>query len=228
MAAADQLPDQLGDAVIGTARQAFMHGMHLVVAISAAVGIGVAIAAAFLLRRARQTSTPTDRPDAPRPKGARSMSADTYDFTAERVLDAPAEDIFDAYTDADAGKTVFSGGPDWVVDVTCDLRVGGVWSITSAPPEGAAYHEVNRFTLIDRPRRLAFTSVLTMPDGSDLPRDVDVTFNRENDGRTRMTIVQKGFPNPEVRDAFGTAFRGIFDRLERLAQAWPVPRQSRP
>jgi MFS transporter, DHA2 family, multidrug resistance protein len=51
MAAADQLPDQLGDAVIGTARQAFMHGLHLVVAISAAVGIGVAIAAAFLLRR---------------------------------------------------------------------------------------------------------------------------------------------------------------------------------
>ena len=228
MAAADQLPDQLGDAVIGTARQAFMHGMHLVVAISAAVGIGVAIAAAFLLRRARQTPTPTARPDAPRPKGARSMSAGTYDCSAERVLDAPAEDIFDAYTDADAGRTVFSGGPDWVVDVTCDLRVGGVWSITSAPPEGAAYHEVNRFALIDRPRRLAFTSVLTMPDGSDLPRDVDVTFNRENDGRTRMTIVQKGFPNPEVRDAFGTAFPGIFDQLERLAQAWPVPRQSRP
>jgi uncharacterized protein YndB with AHSA1/START domain len=204
-----------------------MDGLHLVVTISAAVGLGVAIAAAVLLRRARHNPDPTVRPDATPTEGARSMSAATYDFTAERVLDAAADDIFDTYTDSDAGKVVFSGGPDWVVDVTCDLRVGGVWSITSAPPEGAAYHEINRFTVIDRPRRLAFTSVLTMPDGSDLPRDVDVTFHREDDGRTRMTIAQKGFPNPEVRDAFGTAFPGIFDRLERLAQGRTLSRDSR-
>ncbi len=226
MAAADHLPDPLRDALIGPARQAFMDGMHLVVAISATVGICVAIAAAVLLRRARHNPDPTVRPDTTPTEGARSMSAATYDFTAERVLDAAADDIFDTYTDSDAGKVIFSGGPDWVVDVTCDLRVGGVWSITSAPPEGAAYHEINRFTVIDRPRRLAFTSVLTTPDGSDLPRDVDVTFRREDHG-TRMTIAQKGFPNPEVRDAFGAAFPGIFDRLERLAQGRTLSRDSR-
>jgi uncharacterized protein YndB with AHSA1/START domain len=226
MAAADQLPNQLGDALIGTARQAFMNGLHIVVAVSAAVAIGVAIAATLLLRRARQNPDQIARPDASETEGARSMTAGTSDFTAERVLDAAAEDIFDAYTDSDVGRTVFSGGPDWVVDVTCDLRVGGVWSITSAPSEGAAYHEVNRFTVIDRPRRVAFTSVLTMPDGSDLARDVDVTFNGD-DGRTRMTIVQKGFPSREVRDAFGAAFPGIFDRLERLTQARTASRHSR-
>lgn len=87
------------------------------------------------------------------------MSADTYVFTTERVLDAAVEDVFDAYTDPEAGRSVFAGGPDWVVEVTCDLNVGGVWSITSAPPGGAAYRETNHFTLIDRPRRLTFESV---------------------------------------------------------------------
>jgi uncharacterized protein YndB with AHSA1/START domain len=79
------------------------------------------------------------------------MTKETYDLVAEQLLDATDEDVFDAYTDADAGRTVFAGGPDWDVDVTCDLRVGGVWSIRSAPPDGAAYRETNRFTVVDRP-----------------------------------------------------------------------------
>jgi uncharacterized protein YndB with AHSA1/START domain len=60
------------------------------------------------------------------------MGADSYDLTAERMLDAAAEAVFDAYTDPEAGRTVFAGDPDWVVEVACDLRVGGLWSITSA------------------------------------------------------------------------------------------------
>jgi uncharacterized protein YndB with AHSA1/START domain len=145
------------------------------------------------------------------------MTKETYDLIAEQLLDATDEDVFDAYTDADAGRTVFAGGPDWDVDVTCDLRVGGVWSIRSAPPDGTAYRETNRFIMVDRPRRLAFESALTLPDGSTLRRDVDVTFRNEERGRTRMTIVQKGFPTAESRDAFGAGFPGIFERLEHLA-----------
>jgi uncharacterized protein YndB with AHSA1/START domain len=137
------------------------------------------------------------------------MTKQTYDLVAEHLLDATDEDVFDAYTDA--------GGPDWDVDVGCDLRVGGVWSIRSAPPDGTAYRETNRFTVVDRPRRLAFESALTMPDGSTVRRDVDVTFRNEERGRTRMTIVQKGFPTAESRDAFGAGFPGIFERLEHLA-----------
>jgi glutathione S-transferase len=146
------------------------------------------------------------------------MSTDTYDLTVERVLDAAVEDVFDAYTSPEAGRTVFAGGPDWAVEVTCDLRVGGVWSITSGPPNGEPYRETNRFSLIDRPHRLAFESTMTMPDGSSFDRDVEVTFKRE-DGGTRMTMVHKGFPTAEVRDAFGAGLSSIFDPLERVAQA---------
>lgn len=69
-------------------------------------------------------------------------------------------------------------GPDWDVDVVCDLPVGGVWSIRSAPPDGAAYRETNRFTLVDRPRRLAFESALTMPDGSTLRKGLRYASTR--------------------------------------------------
>jgi uncharacterized protein YndB with AHSA1/START domain len=155
------------------------------------------------------------------------LIADKYDLTAERMIHADVEDVFDAYTDPEAGRSVFAGGQNWVVDVTCDLNIGGVWSITSSPPGGAPYRETNHFTLIDRPRRLGFRSSLTMPDGSNIERDVEVTFKSEDAARTRMTILQKGFPNAEVRGAFGAGFPGIFDRLERVAQAWSVRREPR-
>lgn len=74
--------------------------------------------------------------------------------------------------------------------------------------------------MVDRPRRLAFESALTMPDGSNVRRDVDVTFRNEERGRTRMTIVQRGFPTAEARDAFGAGFPAVFERLERLAARW--------
>ena len=138
------------------------------------------------------------------------MRSGTYDVTLEQVLAAPAAAVFDAYVDPEAGRTVFAGGPDWIVEIACDLRVGGMWTIASAAPGGPAYHEANRFTTIDRPGHLAFESTLTMPDGSRLDRDVEVALKSEDGASTRMTIVQMGFPNPEVRDAFAAAFPGVF------------------
>ncbi len=58
VAAAGQLPDQLGQALLGAARQAFTQGLHLAFTISAAAATGVAILAAIQLRHLRQGSEP--------------------------------------------------------------------------------------------------------------------------------------------------------------------------
>ena len=47
---AEQLPDQIGLALLAIAREAFVQGLHLVAAISAAIAIGAAIMAVILLR----------------------------------------------------------------------------------------------------------------------------------------------------------------------------------
>lgn len=62
------------------------------------------------------------------------MTKETCDLVAEQLLNATDEDVFDAYTDADAGRTVFAGGPDWDVDVTC---VNRFVSRYAAPSSGA-------------------------------------------------------------------------------------------
>jgi uncharacterized protein YndB with AHSA1/START domain len=145
------------------------------------------------------------------------MSAsNTYELTRERILDAGPAEIFDRYTDPEAGKTLFAGEPGWVVEVSTDLRVGGTWDITMGPTRAEAFRESNRFTEIDRPHTLSFTSTLTMPDGASLERDVHVRFAEAEHGKTLMTIVQKGFPSAELRDLVGGSVVSVLDALERM------------
>ncbi len=63
VAAAAQLPDQLGAELLDAARQAFTQGLHLAFAISAAAAIGAAILVAILLRRLRPSSQPQPQLD---------------------------------------------------------------------------------------------------------------------------------------------------------------------
>jgi MFS transporter, DHA2 family, multidrug resistance protein len=63
VAAAQQLPDQLGVALLDAARQAFTHGLHLTAASSAAVAAGLAVLAAVLLRGVGPSSGPAGHHD---------------------------------------------------------------------------------------------------------------------------------------------------------------------
>jgi MFS transporter, DHA2 family, multidrug resistance protein len=63
VAAAGQLPDQLSQALLAAAREAFTLGLHLTAAISAAVMAATAILTAVLLRHARASTQRQDRPD---------------------------------------------------------------------------------------------------------------------------------------------------------------------
>jgi uncharacterized protein YndB with AHSA1/START domain len=140
------------------------------------------------------------------------------DLRLERIYDAAPEVVFDAFTDPDAQKELYADAPDWVVEAECDLRVGGQWSIAFGPPGGTPARETNVFQVVDRPWRLVYTSTMTMPDGSTVNTDMEVTFQEEQ-GRTRMTIVQRGFPTTDLRDGFAGGWPSILDGLGRVVTA---------
>jgi uncharacterized protein YndB with AHSA1/START domain len=142
----------------------------------------------------------------------------SHDLRLERVYDAPAEVVFDAFTDPDAQRELYADAPDWIVESACDLRVGGCWTISFGPPGGPAARETNVFQVVERPRRLVYTSTMTLPDGSRLDTGMEVTFAEER-GRTRLTIVQRGFPTPEAREEFAGGWAGILDGLGRVIAA---------
>jgi uncharacterized protein YndB with AHSA1/START domain len=118
-----------------------------------------------------------------------------YDLKVQRIIDCTPEDVFDAFTDPDAQKERYQLDPEWTVETECDVRVGGVWKSAWGPPGSEPYRERSVFQVVDRPRRLVMTSTMRMPDGSSVDTDLEITLEEEN-GKTRMTIVQSGFPTP--------------------------------
>src|SRR5215211_6942789 len=123
------------------------------------------------------------------------------------------DDALNSTTPRDAANQ-----PGWVVEANCDLRVGGRWTVAFGPPGSEPYREMNVFSEVDRPRRLVYTSTVTMPDGSSFDTGMDVTFE-EQGGRTRMTIRHTGFPTAELRDDHQGGWPGFLDRLQGIVDA---------
>ncbi len=89
-----------------------------------------------------------------------------------------------------------------VVEIEVDLRVGGVQTAVWGPDRDTLFHETQTFLEIDRPHRLVTESTGGGPDGGEMTTQVEITFEPHSDGSTLMTIVQSGFPAPEIRDFF--------------------------
>ena len=139
----------------------------------------------------------------------------TLQLQYERLIGASPERVFDAFT-SPAGQREFYGtdAPGWVVDSRCDLRVGGVWSVSFGPSRDELYHHRHVFVAIERPRRILLATTETRLDGSRLDTSMEFSF-QPRDGGTLMTVVQAGFPTEELRDEHTRGVPNAFDRFER-------------
>lgn len=140
----------------------------------------------------------------------------TLDLRITRHLPATPEEVFDAYTEAEKQKiwfTILDEQPG-AVEIEVDLRVGGQQTAVWGPSPDQLFRETQTFVEIDRPHRLVTDSTGASPDGTTMTTRIEVTFE-EKDGGTLMTVVQSGFPTPEVRNFFvDEGWDGVLARIE--------------
>src|SRR6266508_4171800 len=136
-----------------------------------------------------------DRRVAVRSSSDRTMSEDVR---FARVIDAAPEEVFDAFTGKD-GQEAFYSERGWIVESQCDLRVGGVWTVTFGPSRDELYRHDHVFRVIDRPSRLLVDTTESRPDGSIVDYETEFIFE-ERDGKTLMTMIHRGVPTAELRD----------------------------
>ena len=143
----------------------------------------------------------------------------TDELRIDRLIDAPPEVVFDAFT-AEDGRLAFYGhdDPGWIVESHCDQRVGGVWKITFGPSRARLFHHRHVFEVIDRPRRILLATTERRPDGSSFDFTMEFTFEAQ-DGKTLMTIIQSGLPSDELREEHGRGIPSGFARLERAIRS---------
>jgi Activator of Hsp90 ATPase homolog 1-like protein len=68
--------------------------------------------------------------------------------------------------------------------------------------------------VIERPRRLLVDTTETRGDGSTLEFETEFIFE-EHDGKTPMTMVQRGLPTAELREEHRVGLPNAFARLEQ-------------
>jgi uncharacterized protein YndB with AHSA1/START domain len=140
------------------------------------------------------------------------------EIVLSRVIAAPRERVFQAWSDPKQITQWF--GPDGfkVESLECDIRAGGRWRFVYTGPDGTRYENRMVFLRIEAPR------LIEIEHGSDKDNDpaqfhVTVTFDAQSDGKTVLTLRQL-HPTKEQRDAtigFGAVEFG-YQTLGKLAR----------
>jgi uncharacterized protein YndB with AHSA1/START domain len=131
----------------------------------------------------------------------------------ERIFEAPAEDVFDAWTDPEVMRRWFHIAPDWdTPEAEVDLRVGGKVRVTMRRPDGTEFGAAGEYTLIERPHRLAMTWVFD--DIASNEQSIELTFS-ESAGSTTVLMVNSGISTDERRAAQDVGWHGCLNELER-------------
>ncbi len=121
----------------------------------------------------------------------------------------PPERVFDAWTDEVGMRQWMRPGPIDGVRTALDVRVGGSYTIEMISPGGSIVH-TGEYTVVDRPRRLAFT---WMAAHFERPTRVTIDFEAV-DGGTVVTLVHEGLPSEESVTNHTAGWAAILEALE--------------
>lgn len=139
-------------------------------------------------------------------------------LVVKRVIAAPAEIIFDAWTDADSFATWMTAGPVTAAEATTDPRVGGEFTVVVQTPTETIPHR-GTYLVIDRPRQLSFT--WESPKTEDAETVVTVDFTEVPAG-TEVAVTHAGLPGRSSWDAHSGGWIACLEALDRLAVARSV------
>ncbi len=131
----------------------------------------------------------------------------------ERTFQASAEEVFDAWTNAEVMRRWFHAGADWdTAEAEVDLRVGGRVRVVMRSPEGRTSEMGGVYTVIDRPHQLVMT--WTFADFPDNQQQLEVRFTESGDATT-VVLTNTGISTEPRRDSQDYGWRQCLDELER-------------
>jgi uncharacterized protein YndB with AHSA1/START domain len=140
--------------------------------------------------------------------------ASEYVVRIERTFDAPAEEVFDAWTSPEVLRRWFHAFPDWdTPEAEVDLRVGGKVRVVMRGPDGRRAGMGGEYRLVDRPHRLEMTWTF-----DDLPANeqlIEITFS-ESEGSTTVVMVNSRISDDGRRESQDVGWNGCFNELQRV------------
>jgi uncharacterized protein YndB with AHSA1/START domain len=139
----------------------------------------------------------------------------------ERTFQAPAEAVFDAWTNEEVMRRWFHGQPGWETPVAeVDLRVGGAVRVVMRDPQkGEDHGGGGTYTEVERPTRLAFTWDWDWDDDGEESL-IEIDFE-ESGGATTVRFTHSGLRDAESARDHEEGWNTCFDNLEAALAAGP-------
>jgi uncharacterized protein YndB with AHSA1/START domain len=136
----------------------------------------------------------------------------TAALVVRRTIRAPAERLFDAWTQPAQLKKWWGPQSVLCIDAEVDLKIGGRYRIANQFPDGKVLWISGEFEAIDRPRKLVYTWRVGSEEGAS--ERVTVTF--EARGKTTEVIVtHERIPTDVLRDLHMQGWSGCLEGLAK-------------
>jgi uncharacterized protein YndB with AHSA1/START domain len=144
----------------------------------------------------------------------------------ERTFDAPAQDVFDAWTNPEVLKRWWGVSPSGRTPVAeVDLRVGGAYRLSMEDPDAGTVHTVRgEYREVRRPERLVYSWCWEEGEGrTGHVSTVTVEFLGEGE-RTTVVLEHSELGSPESRDQHRHGWEACLEMLRsRVFTAAPQP-----
>lgn len=133
--------------------------------------------------------------------------------TIERILEAPRERVFQAWTEADQVAAWYGPAHAEIPrdGVRIDPRVGGRWEVTMVLPGGRRFVAGYEIQTLVEPELIVMQSDPIPEAGMPQGTVVRVEFH-DLGGRTRVTVTDGPFP-PGGSQGAATGYRAALDKL---------------
>ena len=133
--------------------------------------------------------------------------------TLHRIIDAPVETVWAAWTDPELLQRWLAPGDATVTRVVAEVRVAGTFLVEMRGPDGKTWATRGSYREVVPNRRLAHT---WRWEGSDVESLVTVEFEPGLAGTTSLTLTHSRFTQAPVRDEHRRGWTACLAKLEAL------------
>ncbi len=134
-----------------------------------------------------------------------------------RLIRAPRQRVYDAWTKAEEVKAWHAPGPLTVSLAEMDVRPGGAYRIHMLAPDGKEHRAFGVFREVDPPRRVVYTWGW---DGDHPVKDSVVTIEfHERGDATEVVLTHAGILDEKERTDHASGWTAILDKFEAYATA---------
>jgi uncharacterized protein YndB with AHSA1/START domain len=143
--------------------------------------------------------------------------ATSHEISITRIIDAPRDLVFKAWTEAEQLAKWFGPEGFTVPSAESDPKPGGAFSLVMRGPDGSDNALTGVYREFDPPRRLVTEATASAPDGTPALEAVTTVTFSDHDGKTELTVHERATALiPDAGPMLGGMEVGILQSLRRL------------